>query len=63
MISNDTSTKGVLNASPGFYKVNFQCPLFLSIRIYSSFEIAIEASECPGSTWHNRFKEDPSLGK
>ena len=27
------------------------------------FKIANKASECPGSTWHNRINEDPLLDK
>jgi len=35
--------------------------IYLSIRIYPSFKIANEESECPESTWHNRINEDPLL--
>ena len=35
--------------------------IYLSIRIYPSFKIANEESECPESTWHNRINENPSL--
>ena len=45
------------------FGVNGEYPCVLSIRIYSSFKIANEASECPGSTWHKSISENPPLDK
>ena len=43
------------------FGVNGEYPCVLSIRIYSSFKIVNEASECPGSTWHKSISENPPL--